>query len=64
MSDDSHGPHAVGLNYARLREYAIRVEIDDLYVLEEAEQANAAGRFVQARRVEGKWWEHKFWEDK
>lgn len=30
------------------------MEIDDLYVLEEAEEANVAGRFVQARRVEEK----------
>ncbi|KAI8980632.1 histidinol phosphate phosphatase H [Trametes punicea] len=63
LSDDSHGPHAVGLNYHRIPEYARRVGIDELWVLERAEGSvrNAAGRSVVPRRVSGNWLEHPFW---
>ncbi|KIP01730.1 hypothetical protein PHLGIDRAFT_20624, partial [Phlebiopsis gigantea 11061_1 CR5-6] len=61
LSDDSHGPHAVGLNYSRLFEYARRVGITELYVLEERDVPNSAGRHVGARAVSGSWWEHPFW---
>lgn len=61
LSDDSHGPHAVGLNYGRLLEYARRVKIGELYALEESDTPNAAGRHVRARAVPGCWWEHPFW---
>ena len=61
LSDDSHGPHAVGLNYGRLFEYARRVGITELYVLEESGVPNSAGRHVGARAVSGSWWEHPFW---
>ncbi|OSD01108.1 histidinol phosphate phosphatase H [Trametes coccinea BRFM310] len=63
LSDDSHGPHAVGLNYHRIPAYARRVGITELWVLERArgEERNAAGRAVVPRRVEGDWLEHPFW---
>ena len=63
LSDDSHGPHAVGLNYGRLFEYARRVGVDSLSVLAESESPNAAGRCVGARAVPGRWWEHPFWSN-
>ncbi|KAI9069175.1 hypothetical protein FKP32DRAFT_1600067 [Trametes sanguinea] len=63
LSDDSHGPHAVGLNYHRIPEYARRVGIKELWVLERAQGSvrNAAGRAVVPRKVEGDWLEHPFW---
>ncbi|KAF7792212.1 hypothetical protein EIP86_003245 [Pleurotus ostreatoroseus] len=67
LSDDSHGPHAVGLNYARMRAYLRRVGVDELWVLEAADTPNAGGRKTRSRRIEGRWWEHAFWardEDK
>ena len=62
LSDDSHGPQAVGLNYHRLLEYARRVGIDELWVLESSDGVrNTGGRLTTARKVQGHWWEHKFW---
>ncbi|KAI0643956.1 histidinol phosphate phosphatase H [Trametes meyenii] len=63
LSDDSHGPHAVGLNYHRIPEYARRVGIRELWVLERSDTTNAAGRAVTARRVSGRWQEHPFWSE-
>ncbi|KAH9840211.1 polymerase/histidinol phosphatase-like protein [Rhodofomes roseus] len=62
LSDDSHGPHAVGLNYDRMARYVQRLGLDELWVLERSESANVGGRFVQPRKVDGKWWEHPFWK--
>ncbi|KAH9884664.1 polymerase/histidinol phosphatase-like protein [Cubamyces lactineus] len=65
LSDDSHGPHAVGLNYHRIPEYARRMGISELWVLErDAQVQNAAGRNVVLRRVPGQWLEHPFWSRK
>ena len=61
LSDDSHGPHAVGLNYNRLAKYLRDVGVDELWFLEGSETPNIAGRLVQARKMEGDWWEHRFW---
>ncbi|KAL6307012.1 polymerase/histidinol phosphatase-like protein [Sparassis latifolia] len=62
LSDDSHGPHAVGLNYGRMANYLRRIGVSELWVLERSETANAGGRFVCPRKVEGQWWEHSFWQ--
>ncbi|KAI0658260.1 polymerase/histidinol phosphatase-like protein [Cubamyces menziesii] len=65
LSDDSHGPHAVGLNYRRIPEYARRMGISELWVLERDDQVrNAAGRNVVLRKVPGEWLEHPFWNRK
>ena len=62
MSDDSHGPHAVGLNYHRLIEYARQVGIEELWVLDRStETRNTGGRLTAAREVPGRWWELEFW---
>ncbi|KAI0752961.1 histidinol phosphate phosphatase H [Daedaleopsis nitida] len=62
LSDDSHGPHAVGLNYHRLLDYARRMKISELWTLERTEQPNAGGRKITSRRVDGFWWEDEFWQ--
>lgn len=62
LSDDSHGPHAVGLNYARMRECLRAQGVRELWRLARAAEPNAAGRFVRAVRVEGEWWADPFWD--
>ncbi|KAH9933303.1 Polymerase/histidinol phosphatase-like protein, partial [Fomitopsis serialis] len=62
LSDDSHGPHAVGLNYDRMAQYVLRLGIEELWVLERSESPNVGGRLVRPSKVEGKWWEHPFWK--
>ncbi|KAF8809444.1 histidinol phosphate phosphatase H [Phlegmacium glaucopus] len=61
LSDDSHGPHAVGLNYHRLPEYLQSQAISELWVLQHASIPNAAGRTIQATRLSGEWLDHEFW---
>ncbi|KAJ7215156.1 histidinol-phosphatase, partial [Mycena rebaudengoi] len=62
LSDDSHGPHAVGLNYGRLPEYLQRVGVSDIWFLEESDKPNAAGRNVRATTMGRTWATHPFWE--
>ena len=62
LSDDSHGPHAVGLNYSRLLDYGRKTGITEIWVLYPSESRNAGGRKVTSLRLEGAWWEHPFWE--
>ena len=63
LSDDSHGPHAVGLNYHRLPEYLQAMAISELWFLQGSKVRNVAGRTVQAAaaKVSGEWLEHEFW---
>jgi len=61
LSDDSHGPHAVGLNYDRLAKYLRQAGLDELWLLERSPRPNGAGRYVRSIRVEGNWWDHPFW---
>ncbi|RDB16037.1 putative histidinol-phosphatase [Hypsizygus marmoreus] len=61
LSDDSHGPHAVGLNYHRLAEYLRAVGVSELWYLQRCETPNSAGRNVRPVRVDGEWWKHTFW---
>ncbi|KAF8523643.1 histidinol phosphate phosphatase H [Gautieria morchelliformis] len=44
LSDDSHGPHAVGLNYHRLRDYVQRVGLKELWCLGHGERSEVSGR--------------------
>lgn len=64
LSDDSHGPHAVGLNYSRLLTYLLELGIEELWYLDRCDQPNARGRYTHAVKVEGDWYQHKFWERK
>ncbi|OBZ66444.1 putative histidinol-phosphatase [Grifola frondosa] len=61
LSDDSHGPHAVGLNYGPMAAYLRGVGISELWMLEHSENVNAGGRHMLPRKVEVSWWEHPFW---
>ncbi|KAI0633937.1 histidinol phosphate phosphatase H [Trametes polyzona] len=64
LSDDSHGPHAVGLNYHRLPEYARRVGISELWTLERPQtrtHQNAGGRWLVPRKISDPWINHPFW---
>ncbi|KAI0824469.1 histidinol-phosphatase [Trametes gibbosa] len=63
LSDDSHGPQAVGLNYHQVLDYARRVGIKELWRLERRSTAraqNAAGRELVPRQVARPWTEHSF----
>ncbi|KAI5121603.1 hypothetical protein M0805_009474 [Coniferiporia weirii] len=66
ISDDSHGPHAVGLNYSRLYNYLRDVGIKELWYLQRTEQAGAGlgGRCMKAAKLEGEWWLDEFWRKK
>ncbi|KAJ3865533.1 histidinol phosphate phosphatase H [Lentinula novae-zelandiae] len=61
LSDDSHGPHAVGLNYRRLLEYLRREGVSELWYLQVSESPNKVGRNIQAVKAPGEWWNHPFW---
>jgi histidinol-phosphatase (PHP family) len=65
LSDDSHGPLAVGLNYSRLRNYAKDIlGIESMWHLERCEQRNAGGRKVRAvKSAGGDWSEQSFWKN-
>ena len=64
LSDDSHGPHAVGLNYGKTRDYLLDIGVRELWELERTETPNIGGRYTRAVRVGGNWWEHAFWVGK
>ncbi|KAJ3719197.1 Polymerase/histidinol phosphatase-like protein [Lentinula raphanica] len=61
LSDDSHGPHAVGLNYHRVLEYLRRENVSEMWFLQACNNPNKAGRNVQAVRAPDEWWNHPFW---
>ncbi|KAJ7172937.1 Polymerase/histidinol phosphatase-like protein [Mycena crocata] len=61
LSDDSHGPHAVGLNYGRLPEYLRRAGVSELWFLEHSETPNSCGRNVRAVKMGQVWETHPFW---
>lgn len=61
LSDDSHGPHAVGLNYSRMKDYIRRMGVKEIWTLEDSVNPNAGGRCVRPRRIDGDWWQHPFW---
>jgi histidinol-phosphatase (PHP family) len=61
LSDDSHGPQVVGLNYPRLRDYLLRIGVRELWTLERTSTPNAGGRHTEPVRVSGNWWDHAFW---
>jgi histidinol-phosphatase (PHP family) len=53
LSDDSHGPHTVGLNYDRLVQYLRQVGVTEVWFLQHSDMGNAAGRAVHAVRDDG-----------
>lgn len=61
LSDDSHGPQAVGLNYQQTRDYLLRIGVRELWTLERTSVPNTGGRHTGPVQVGGNWWEHAFW---
>ena len=61
LSDDSHGPSFVGLNYHRIPPYLESVGITEIWYLSRSESPNSAGRNIQAVRLDGGWLSHEFW---
>lgn len=63
ISDDSHGPHAVGLNYQRLYGYLRDIDVKELWYLADRSTTSASigGRRVSAARLGGEWWRDEFW---
>lgn len=64
LSDDSHGPSYVGLNYHRLRSYMEDVGISEIWHLQHSTTQNSAGRNIQAVRLDGDWLAHEFWRQR
>jgi len=62
LSDDSHGPHGVALNYGRMAQYLRKLGVYELWALQRSETANAGARYTRARKTQGNWWEHPFWQ--
>jgi histidinol-phosphatase (PHP family) len=71
LSDDSHGPPFVALNYSRLRTYAKDVlKLEEIWHLEkiDGEERNAGGRKTRAVKWSDQsgngrgWWEDEFWD--
>ncbi|KAF9266373.1 histidinol phosphate phosphatase H [Marasmius fiardii PR-910] len=63
LSDDSHGPHAVGLNYHRMAEYLETQKVSEIWFLQHTEQPTRRGRSVQAVLLPGNWRDHVFWKE-
>jgi len=63
LSDDSHGKHAVGLNYDRLADYLRTSGITEIYHLVRCELGGGiGGRKTRAVLVEGDWRTDPFWD--
>lgn len=69
LSDDSHGPQAVGLNYGRLRDYLVANKVENIWYLAsrpdaEETQEEPMGRFgtLVARKMPANWAEDAFWK--
>ncbi|KAJ4478945.1 Polymerase/histidinol phosphatase-like protein [Lentinula aciculospora] len=61
LSDDSHGPHAVGLNYHRVLKYLRREDVSELWLLQVCDSPNKAERNIQPVKAPDEWWNHSFW---
>jgi len=64
LSDDSHGPQAVGLNYGKMfRFLREEVGLTELYYLKRTtgEARSKAGRNIEVVRVVDDWWTDPFW---
>lgn len=69
LSDDSHGPQAVGLNYGRLRDYLVENNIRNIWFLasraDSEDSQEPMGRFgtLVARPMPANWSEDAFWSN-
>ncbi|KAH8112391.1 histidinol phosphate phosphatase H [Phellopilus nigrolimitatus] len=66
ISDDSHGPHAVGLNYNKLHRYLRDIGIEELWYLSKDTQTELGRekRCLKPVKLIGDWWSHGFWENR
>ena len=66
LSDDAHGPLAVGAHYADVFAYLQRMKVDTLWYLDEAKDEEdtkvVLRRMLVARQVQGNWQEDDFWK--
>ena len=64
LSDDSHGKHAVGLNYGRLADYLKMSGITEIYHLKRwgREEGGVGARRLHLALVEGDWARDPFWD--
>ncbi|KAK1229854.1 hypothetical protein PQX77_007072 [Marasmius sp. AFHP31] len=62
LSDDSHGPHAVGLNYDRMADYLKAQNITEIWHLQRAQTTGHDGRSLKAVKFAGDWRDHVFWK--
>ena len=62
LSDDSHGKHAVGLNYDRLAGYLGASGITQIHYLARCEPGDVGARAVRPVLVEGDWKDDPFWD--
>jgi len=62
LSDDSHGPKFVGLNYDRIPSYLLSTGVTELWYLRYSELSNSSGRNIQAVKFDGDWLAHDFWK--
>ncbi|KAH7915901.1 Polymerase/histidinol phosphatase-like protein [Hygrophoropsis aurantiaca] len=63
LSDDSHGPQAVGNHYPQMAAYLRHMGVEELWYLIPSDVQNTAGRYLTAARIPGNWWEHPFWKE-
>ncbi|TDL20698.1 histidinol-phosphatase [Rickenella mellea] len=61
ISDDSHGPQAVGHNYEKLYKYMRELELPELWYLSEGSISNKTGRKLVPVREHGEWKANRFW---
>ena len=62
LSDDSHGKHAVGLNYDRLAEYLRTSGITEIYYLARCVREQVHARTLRPVLAEGDWSRDPFWD--
>ena len=60
LSDDSHGPQAVGLNYTKMKKYLRANGVKDVWRLRSSSSPNVAGRYVEAVLVDNVF-DNPFW---
>lgn len=61
LSDDSHGPKAVGLNYLRMRDYLLDSGVEEIWYLTDRKEGQVGLGKTRAKRYEGDWASDEFW---
>ncbi|EGG12730.1 uncharacterized protein MELLADRAFT_86982 [Melampsora larici-populina 98AG31] len=70
LSDDSHGPHQVGMNYAGVLEYLTQHQVKEIWFLEQVNKNPSEPldktimlprRRVKASLLPDRWQDHSFW---